>query len=69
MRVRVLGCSGAIAKDCRTTSFLLDGDVLVDAGAICECEEHGWMKDRADRCQGSRPRRRQAGSTSWLDPG
>ncbi len=32
MRVRVLGCSGAIAKDCRTTSFLLDGDVLMDAG-------------------------------------
>ena len=32
MRVRVLGCSGAIAKDCRTTSFLLDSDVLIDAG-------------------------------------
>ncbi|MDP2065139.1 MAG: 3',5'-cyclic-nucleotide phosphodiesterase [Burkholderiaceae bacterium] len=32
MRVRVLGCSGAIAKDCRTTSFLIDGDVLIDAG-------------------------------------
>jgi ribonuclease BN (tRNA processing enzyme) len=32
MRVRVLGCSGAIAKDCRTTSFLIDSDVLVDAG-------------------------------------
>ena len=32
MKVRVLGCSGAIAKDCRTTSFLIDGNVLVDAG-------------------------------------
>lgn len=32
MRVKVLGCSGAIAKDCRTTSFLLDHDVLIDAG-------------------------------------
>ncbi|GAB3767909.1 3',5'-cyclic-nucleotide phosphodiesterase [Ramlibacter monticola] len=32
MRVRVLGCSGAIARDCRTTSFLVDSDVLVDAG-------------------------------------
>src|SRR4051812_49231182 len=32
MKVRVLGCSGAIAKDCRTTSFLVDTDVLVDAG-------------------------------------
>jgi ribonuclease BN (tRNA processing enzyme) len=32
VKVRVLGCSGAIAKDCRTTSFLIDRDVLVDAG-------------------------------------
>lgn len=32
MKVRVLGCSGAIAKECRTTSFLIDGDLLVDAG-------------------------------------
>ncbi len=32
MKVRVLGCSGAIARDCRTTSFLIDSDVLVDAG-------------------------------------
>ncbi len=32
MQVRVLGCSGAIAKDCRTTSFLVDGDLLIDAG-------------------------------------
>lgn len=22
--------------------------VLQDAGAVRECEEHGWMKDRAD---------------------
>jgi ribonuclease BN (tRNA processing enzyme) len=32
MKVRVLGCSGAIAQGCRTTAFLLDHDVLVDAG-------------------------------------
>ena len=32
MKVRVLGCSGAIARECRTTSFLLDADILVDAG-------------------------------------
>jgi ribonuclease BN (tRNA processing enzyme) len=32
MKVRVLGCSGAIARDCRTTSFLIDHDVLIDAG-------------------------------------
>jgi ribonuclease BN (tRNA processing enzyme) len=32
MKVRVLGCSGAISKDCRTTSFLIDHNLLVDAG-------------------------------------
>jgi len=32
MKVRVLGCSGAIAKNCRTTSFLLEKTVLIDAG-------------------------------------
>jgi ribonuclease BN (tRNA processing enzyme) len=30
--IRVLGCSGSIAAGSRTTSFLLDNDVLVDAG-------------------------------------
>ncbi len=28
----MLGCSGSIAAGCKTTSFLLDDDVLVDAG-------------------------------------
>jgi len=32
MKIRVLGCSGAIAEGSRTTSFLVDHDVLVDAG-------------------------------------
>lgn len=32
MKVRVLGCSGAIAKDCRTTSFLVNDNILIDAG-------------------------------------
>ena len=32
MQIRVLGCSGAIAADCKTTSFLLGDDVLIDAG-------------------------------------
>lgn len=32
MKVRVLGCSGAIAQGCRTTSFLIDGCILIDAG-------------------------------------
>lgn len=32
MTLRVLGCSGAIAAGCKTTAFLLDDDVLIDAG-------------------------------------
>ncbi len=32
MRLRVLGCSGGIGKSLRTTSFLVDDDILVDAG-------------------------------------
>ncbi len=33
MPIRVLGCSGSIAAGCRTTAFLLDDDVLIDAGS------------------------------------
>jgi len=32
MQIRVLGCSGSIAAGSRTTSFLLDDSVLIDAG-------------------------------------
>ncbi len=32
MQVRILGCSGAIAQQARTTSFLLDEHILIDAG-------------------------------------
>jgi ribonuclease BN (tRNA processing enzyme) len=32
MKIQVLGCSGSIARDCRTTSFLVDDDLLIDAG-------------------------------------
>ena len=32
MQIRVLGCSGSIAAGKRTTSFLLDHNVLIDAG-------------------------------------
>lgn len=32
MQLRVLGCSGSIAAGCRTTAFLLDEEVLIDAG-------------------------------------
>jgi ribonuclease BN (tRNA processing enzyme) len=32
MKLRILGCSGGIGGDLRTTSMLLDTDVLIDAG-------------------------------------
>ena len=32
MRIKVLGCSGGIGDDRHTTSFLIDDDILVDAG-------------------------------------
>lgn len=32
MKVKVLGCSGGIGAGARTTSFLLDSDILLDAG-------------------------------------
>src|SRR5204862_6531340 len=33
MRLRVLGCSGGIGgRHLRTTSFLVDSDILIDAG-------------------------------------
>lgn len=32
MRLRILGCSGGIGGELRTTSMLLDEDVLIDAG-------------------------------------
>ena len=37
MRVRVLGCSGGINQNVATTSFLLDDDILIDAGTgVCD---------------------------------
>ena len=32
MKVRVLGCSGGINQNAATTSFLIDDDILIDAG-------------------------------------
>jgi ribonuclease BN (tRNA processing enzyme) len=32
MRIRVLGCSGGIGGSLRTTAFLVDDDILIDAG-------------------------------------
>lgn len=45
VKIRVLGCSGAIAKDCRTTSFLIDGEVLIDAGTGVGDLSLGEMKN------------------------
>ncbi len=36
MKVRVLGCSGGISQNVATTSFLVDDDILIDAGSgVC----------------------------------
>ncbi|MBL4711955.1 MAG: 3',5'-cyclic-nucleotide phosphodiesterase [Gammaproteobacteria bacterium] len=36
MKVRVLGCSGGIGQNIATTSFLVDDDILIDAGTgVC----------------------------------
>lgn len=32
MKIKVLGCSGGIGGQLRTTSFLIDDDILIDAG-------------------------------------
>lgn len=32
MKLKILGCSGGIGRGLRTTSFLIDDDVLIDAG-------------------------------------
>ena len=32
MKLRVLGCSGGIGQNLRTSSFLIDKDILLDAG-------------------------------------
>ena len=32
MRVKILGCSGGIGGNLRTTSMLVDEDILIDAG-------------------------------------
>ena len=37
MKVRVLGCSGGINQNVATTSFLVDEDILIDAGTgVCD---------------------------------
>jgi len=40
-----------MSKEGRTAIRTVRGwaiTVLQEAGAICECEYHGWMRDRAD---------------------
>jgi hypothetical protein len=45
------GISMLMMKERRPPFRTIDGwarCVLLEAGAIRECEEHGWMRDRAD---------------------
>jgi hypothetical protein len=61
------GFSMLMMKERRPAIRTLQGwaiSVLLDAGAIRECEEHGWMKDCGDPDARERaPRRRPPGST------
>ena len=58
MKVRVLGCSGAIAKDCRTTSFLIDGDTtsIGHTGPLISSHPSQRLFYRSDRGHPSRSR-------------
>ena len=48
MKIRILGCSGGLAPGHKTTSFLVNGSVLVDAGTVSEALEiHELKKIRA----------------------
>ena len=41
----ILGCSGGISKDMRTTSFLLYDNILIDAGTgVCDLTLEQLMK-------------------------
>jgi hypothetical protein len=45
-RIKVL-----MLKEKRPAFRTIEGwaiSILLEAGAICDCEEHGWMKDRTD---------------------
>lgn len=44
MRIRVLGCSGGIGDGRHTTSFLVDGDILVDCGTGVTSLTHAELR-------------------------
>jgi hypothetical protein len=63
--------AGAISmlmmKERRAAIRTLQGwatSVLLEAGAILECEEHSWLKERTDPDAWARPCRRSAGSAA-----
>lgn len=47
MNVRVLGCSGGVNQDVATTSFLIDDDILIDAGSgVCHLSLQEMLRIR-----------------------
>ena len=48
MKVHVLGCAGDIARRGKTTSFLVDSDLLIDAGTGVGCLTCDEMLDISD---------------------
>lgn len=47
MKIRVLGCSGGVSRGLATTSFLIDDDILIDAGTgVCNLSLSAMRKIR-----------------------
>jgi len=57
-----------VVKERRAAFRTIEGwaiSVPLEVGAIQECEEHGWMRDRAEpTCQGARRRHRSGGPSA-----
>ena len=73
MQIRVLGCSGSIAAGCRTTSYLIGADILVDAGTgvgdltldeMAAHRPHPGQPLAPGPCAGHRPAGRQRDAPS-----
>lgn len=44
MEIRVLGSAGAVSRDSKTSAFLLNDSILLDAGTICSSLSHAEIR-------------------------
>ena len=63
MRVRVLGCSGAIARDCKTTSFLVD----VQRASMEELDK--WRREYPEAWNREYDRASGLKANAWVERG